>query len=370
MWAKVASVVGVRPNFVKLAALSRLLEQDYNHIIIHTGQHYDYEMSKAFFECLDLPEPLYNLDVGSGSHGYQLGEMILRVEQVLLKEKPDLVIVYGDCNSTLAGSLTAAKLNIKTAHVEAGYRSFDRTMPEEINRVVTDHVSDFLFACTKTSMRNLKKEGLCEHTYLTGDVMVDVLLNHISMAEEKSDVLEKLNIESKDYILVTFHREGILHSFERATRVTEAFESLNNTLFVFPMHLGTRKALDEYGLLERLAKKENIMLTPPMNYLDFVKLEKHASKVLTDSGGVQKEAYVLGVPCITLRDTTECNETIEEGWNTLVGYDTQKIIKAVHGFTPTTKRERKAFGDGKSAKMIAEVLKSEGNDAGSNVQYK
>lgn len=356
---KAASIVGVRPNFVKLAALNALLEKNFEHFVIHTGQHYDYEMSSAFFDCLDLPEPLYNLDVGSGSQGYQLGVMILRTEQVLLKEKPDLVIVYGDANSTLAGSLSAAKLNVKIAHVEAGYRSFDKTMPEEINRVLTDHISDFLFAPTRTSMENLKSEGISGHAYLTGDVMVDVLFDYVPLAEEKSDVLEKLKVEPKNYILATLHRESFLHSFERAANVIEALASLKDTICVFPMHPGTKKSLAEYGLLERLTKKGNMMITPPMNYLDFVKLEKHAWKILTDSGGVQKEAYVLGVPCITLRDTTECNETIEEGWNTLVGYDSRKIIKAVHRFNPKRKDERRAFGDGESAKRIVDILKSE-----------
>lgn len=363
MEKKVASIVGVRPNFVKLAALSDFLDKNYEHIIVHTGQHYDFELSAAFFKCLKLPAPHYNLKVGSGTHGYQLGEMIKRIEEVLLKEKPELVIVYGDANSTLAGALAAIKLHVRVAHVEAGYRSYDKSMPEEINRLLTDHVSDLLFAPTKTTVDNLRRENVQGDAYLTGDVMVDVLLSYKDVAERESKILNTLGVCAENYVLVTFHRESNTEERERVVRIVQALNSLlDEFTLVFPMHPRTKKALERFGLYDKLVGSGNIVITTPLNYLDFVKLEKNAEKVITDSGGVQKEAYVFGVPCITLRDTTGCIETVEEGWNILVDVYVQKVIAGVRTFNPRSESPRESLGKGDAAikisKLIASYLRS------------
>lgn len=353
---KIVSVVGVRPNFVKLAALHKFLEKDYDHIIVHTGQHYDYELSRVFFECLELPEPDYNLEVGSGTHAYQLGEMVKRTERVLMKEKPDLVIVYGDCNSTLAGSLAAVKLHMKVAHVEAGYRSFDKKMPEEVNRMLTDAISDLLFAPTKTAVKNLKRENARGKIHLTGDVMVDVLLDYVKIAEEKSRILKKLDLKPKEYITITFHREENTEERRKAESIIEALLELKEYKIVFPIHPRTKKFLEKYNLLEKLEKSDNVEIIPPLNYLDFVKLEKNSQKIVTDSGGVQKEAYVLGIPCITLLLTTGTIETVKEGWNKLVGTSTKKIVEAVKFFEPKSNKPRKALGNGDAAGKIKGII--------------
>jgi len=356
MSKKIASIVGVRPNFVKLAALNELLSEKYEHIIVHTGQHYDFELSKIFFECLELPSPSYNLEVGSGTHGYQLGEMIKRLERVLTKEKPELVIVYGDCNSTLAGALTAVKLHMKIAHVEAGYRSYDKTMPEEINRILTDHVSDLLFAPTRTAVNNLNKENVQGAIYLTGDVMVDMLVKYKDAAEEKSKILVRLGIDPKSYILITFHRENNVEVKERLTNIVKALTKIKHYKLVFPIHPRTKKALQTTRLYNKLKYNKNLIIIPPLNYLDFIKLENNALKIITDSGGVQKEAYVLGVPCITLRNTTEVIETVKEGLNILTDVDINKILNAVENFNPKTDNSRKALGEGNAAFKIAQVI--------------
>jgi UDP-N-acetylglucosamine 2-epimerase len=356
---KVVSIVGVRPNFVKLAALNPYLHATFDHVIIHTGQHYDYELSKAFFECLDIPSPDYNLEVGSGTHGYQLGEMVKRLEKVLLNEDPQLVIVYGDANSTLAGALAAARLQTQIAHVEAGYRSYDRRMPEEVNRLLTDQVSDFLFVPTKTSLENLKRENVRGEMHLTGDVMVDLLLKYMETAEEKSTILEKLCLNPKEYLLVTIHREDNTDGGMRIKQIVEAMLTLKAHTLVFPVHPRTKKTLVELHMYDELKKAKNIVILKPLNYLDFIKLEKNALKILSDSGGVQKEAYILGIPCITLRDKTELTETVEEGWNILADADTRKIIDAVETFFPQNTRPRNTLGDGNSGAKIAGILMAE-----------
>jgi len=353
---KVVSIVGVRPNFVKLAALHSFLSQNFDHIIVHTGQHYDYELSKVFFDSLDIPIPDYNLDVRSGSHGYQLGEMVKRIETVLLKEKPDLVINYGDANSTLAGTLSSVKLHMKTAHVEAGYRSYDKRMPEEVNRLLTDQVSDFLFAPTKTTVANLERENVQGEIYLTGDVMVDVLLKYMNIAEEKSRIMKKLDISQKEYLLVTVHRESNTEVEERIISIAKALLSLKNHTLVFPIHPRTKRALKKVRLYNKLKDEKNILIVEPLSYLDFVKLEKNALKILTDSGGVQKEAYVLGVPCITLRSTTEVVETVKEGWNILTDSDMSRIIKAVKDSNLPKDSLRNSLGKGYAAEKIMQTL--------------
>jgi UDP-N-acetylglucosamine 2-epimerase len=348
---KIASIVGARPNFIKCAPLSREIRKEFNEVIIHTGQHYDYEMNKVFFEELNIPKPDYHLDVGSGSHGYQTGEMIKRIEEVLLKEEPDLVLVYGDTNSTIAGALAASKLHITVAHIESGLRSYDKSMPEEINRILTDHCSDILFCPTKTSVDNLKREGVMNGVHLTGDVMVDALKENIKIAEKKERILDEIDLKSKEYYLATIHRAENTDDFERLENIVDAFCEIGN--LVFPCHPRTEKCLKGFGLWDRLV--ENIRVVRPVGYLDMLVLEKNAMKILTDSGGVQKEAYIFKIPCITLRDNTEWVETVEDGWNVLVGADEEKIVRGANEFEPGNK-QRNVFGEGDASERIAKIV--------------
>jgi UDP-N-acetylglucosamine 2-epimerase (non-hydrolysing) len=338
-----------------MATVSKELRKYFDEIIVHTGQHYDYEMNKIFFEQLNVPEPDYYLGVGSGTHGYQTGEMLKRIEEILMKEKPNLVLVYGDTNSTLAGALAAVKLHIKVAHVEAGLRCFDKKMPEEVNRVLTDHVSDYLFAPTETAVKNLHNEGIRNGVYLTGDVMYDALLYNIKIARKNSRVLNKLGVKPKDYLLATVHRAENTDNRNNLENIIEAFIE-SNELIVFPAHPRTQKYLKTYGLYEKLKKAENVLLIKPVGYLDMLVLEKNARMILTDSGGVQKEAYLLKVPCITLRERTEWVETVEDGWNVLVGADKERILKAIREFEPNGETYTYKFGDGKASTRIARIL--------------
>ena len=351
---KIASIVGARPNFIKCAPLSREIRKVHNEIIIHTGQHYDYELNKVFFEELKIPEPDYHLGVGSGSHGYQTGEMLKRTEEVLMKEEPDLVVVYGDTNTTLAGALAAAKLRIKVGHIEAGLRSYDKSMPEEINRVLTDYCSDILFCPTDTSVENLKREGVTNGVYLTGDVMVDALKGNIGIAEKKATILNELDLKPKGYCLATVHRAENTDDFNKLKSIVDAFCAIEN--LVFPCHPRTEKYLKDYGLWDRLV--ENVRVIKPVGYLDMLVLEKNAKKILTDSGGVQKEAYIFEVPCITLRDTTEWTETVEDGWNVLVEANKEKIVKMSNEFEPKG-RQRNVFGDGRASEKIVKIMKGQ-----------
>ena len=347
----IISIVGARPNFIKCAPLSREIRKEFNEVIIHTGQHYDYEMNKVFFEELNIPEPDYHLDVGSGSHGYQTGEMIKRIEEVLLKEEPDLLIVYGDTNSTLAGALAASKLHITVAHIESGLRSYDKSMPEEINRILTDHCSDVLFCPTETSVENLKREGITNEVHCTGDVMVDALKENIKIAEKKAMILDEIGLKPKEYYLATIHRAENTDDFERLENIVDAFCEIGN--LVFPCHPRTEKCLKRFGLWDRLV--ENVRVARPVGYLDMLMLEKNARKVLTDSGGVQKEAYIFKVPCITLRGNTEWVETVEDGWNVLVGADEEKIVRGANEFEPGNK-QRNVFGEGDASGRIAKIV--------------
>jgi UDP-GlcNAc3NAcA epimerase len=325
---KILTVVGARPQFIKLAPLSKILrENGINEIIVHTGQHYDENMNDLFFKELEIPEPDYNLGIGSGNHGEQTGRMLIEIEKIILKEKPDLVIVYGDTNSTLAGALAASKLHIKLAHVEAGLRSFNKRMPEEINRVLTDHVSDILFCPTQTAVENLKNEGITKGVYLVGDVMFDALLYFSKISDMKSNILERLNIKPKEYYLATIHRAENTDNYERLKNILTAFSKMDE-IVVFPIHPRTRKMINYYGL-DDLLENNNVKVIDPVGYLDMLKLEKNAKAILTDSGGVQKEAFWLKVPCITLRDETEWVETVNLGWNRIVGSDVKKILEAV-----------------------------------------
>ncbi|RLF50108.1 MAG: UDP-N-acetylglucosamine 2-epimerase (non-hydrolyzing) [Thermoplasmata archaeon] len=347
---KVISVVGARPQFVKVAlVVKELAERGIEAPIVHTGQHYDYEMSALFFKELEIPEPVVNLNVGSGTHAEQTSKMLLGLEKILLRERPHAIIVYGDTNSTLAGALSAAKLNITICHVEAGLRSYNRKMPEEINRIVSDHLSDVLFAPTRHALEILKREGLGDKAHMVGDVMYDVLLRYMDMSMS-STVVEKMGLEPKKYYLATVHRAENTDDPKRLSDIISALSALDLPV-IFPAHPRTKKRMEEYGI----KMDGSIRLVSPMSYLEFITLLRYAAKVLTDSGGVQKEAYVLGVPCITLRDETEWVETVEDGWNILVGASRDRIITAVAKFSPKGER-KKHYGDGYAHKRIADVV--------------
>lgn len=358
---KIISIIGARPQFIKYAPLSKELRKAHNEILIHTGQHYDDEMSELFFRELKIPEPNYNLNVGSGSHGEQTGEISKRIESVLMSEKPDFVLVYGDTNSTLAGALAAVKLHIKIGHVEAGLRSYDRNMAEEINRVLTDLCSDILFAPTKTAVENLKREGIIRGVYLTGDVMVDALNANITIAKQKSRILDFLEINPKEYCLTTVHRAENSDDFERLRSIVDAFCE-SETLMVFPCHPRTEKMLKIFRLWNRLIEKVNVI--KPVGYCDMLVLEKNAEKIITDSGGVQKEAYILKVPCITLRDNTEWVETVKDRWNILVETEKNKIVDAINSFTPNSKRHKNRYGDGTASIKIRDITDRISNSEG------
>lgn len=350
---KVVSIVGARPQFIKAAALSRALRRHHHEVLVHTGQHYDESMSQVFFQELGLPEPDYHLGVGSGSHGEQTGRMLERVEEVLLRERPDWALVYGDTNSTLAGALAAAKLGLRLGHVEAGLRSGNRGLPEEINRIVADHCSDLLFCPTATAVANLQREGITAGVHQAGDIMYDSLLQHLPVAEEKSDVLERLGISSGAYYLATVHRAANTDDPARLEDILEGLRRLEGPV-VFPVHPRTRKAAEAASL----ATGDGLMTVDPVGYGDMLVLEKNARCVLTDSGGVQKEAYLLAVPCVTLREETEWPETLEGGWNVLAGTDPERIVGAALR-SPPKGRPAPCFGDGRAAERIVRALEDD-----------
>lgn len=349
---KILTIIGARPQFIKCAPVSRVIRNEHKEILVHTGQHYDPEMSEVFFKELNIPMPDYNLGIGSCSHGEQTGKMLIEIEKILLKENPELVLVYGDTNSTLAGALAASKLKVKVAHIEAGLRSFDRNMPEEINRVLTDHVSDFLFCPTETAVLNLKNEGVTTGVYNVGDVMLDALNYNLNIAEEKATVLEDLGLSSKEYMVATVHRASNTDSFKNLSSIVNVFCEVDLPI-VFPVHPRTEKYLKQYKLWEKLCEKVKVI--PPLGYLKMLKLMAHSRKILTDSGGVQKEAYMLGVPCIIMRENTEWIEIVEEGGTVLVGADYGKIMDGILNFEGT-KVIKNIFGNGDASKNICAVL--------------
>jgi UDP-N-acetylglucosamine 2-epimerase len=351
---KIASVVGARPNFIKLAPVHRAVSKFADHTIVHTGQHYDYELSEIFFKEFQLPKPDYNLEVGSGRPTYQIGEMIRRLETILLKTHFDVVIVYGDTNSTFAGALSANRLGIRVAHVESGLRSFDRRMPEELNRVLTDHIADYLFAPTRTAVTNLEREHVYGRVVYTGDVSVEMVKKAADFAS-KSHILAELDLEQESYMLFTMHRAENTNSKASLASVIRAFERLPETKIVFPIHPRTASVLKETGLMERLERCRNVQVIQPVGYVDFVRLMQGASKVITDSGGVQKEAYLLSVPCITIRRNTEWIETVQAGWNVLTDTATDKIIRAARNWQPRG-WTRPVFGDGKASTKMAKFI--------------
>ena len=351
---KIVSIVGARPQFIKAVLVSRELRKKHKEVLVHTGQHYDIGLSKIFFDELGIPEPDYNLEVGSDTHARQTGKMMMSIEDTLVAEKPDLVLVYGDTNSTLAGALTAVKLHIPVAHVEAGPRMFDRNIPEEVNRVLTDHVSSFLFAPTKTAVDNLKREGINNGVYLTGDVMLDSFRQFSQVAKKNSKILHELGLGKGKYLLATVHRARNTEIEGNLKNIVEAFSNTDEKI-VFPIHPRTVKYLKRYRLYGQLRDASNMILITPVGYLDSIVLTQNAKKVMTDSGGLQKEAYFCRVPCITLDEATGWPETVEDGWNTLVASNRERIIKAIRHFEPRGK-QRKVFGDGKAVERIVDII--------------
>jgi UDP-N-acetylglucosamine 2-epimerase len=324
---KIVTIVGARPQFIKSSPVSReLLLAGAEEVMIHTGQHYDPLMSQVFFETFRMPRPKHELGVGSGNHGHQTGKMLAAVEDILMSERPDWVLVYGDTNSTLAGALAAAKLHIPVAHVEAGLRSYNRRMPEEINRVLTDHMATLLLVPSEVAQENLRREGISEGVRLVGDVMYDAAMEHREIARENSRILAQMGLEPKGYMLATVHRAENTDASERLSGIAAAFRELCTTeTIIWPVHPRTRKYLHDIGL-ESIA---NLRLIDPVSYLDMLQLEDNARVVLTDSGGVQKEAQWFETPCVTLRDETEWVETVALGWNQLAGTNCAAIVAAV-----------------------------------------
>ncbi len=349
---KIASIVGARPQFIKLAPLSWELRKLHREVLIDTGQHYDQEMAGNFFSEFKIPKPDHALGIGSGEHGEQTGRMLIALEKALVTEKPDLVVVFGDTNSTLAGALSAAKMTLPVAHVEAGLRSYDHTMPEEINRVLTDHVSSLLFCPSDPSKDNLKREGITEGVHVVGDVMLDALEESKVAAEKHSKILSQLDLKKGEYQLLTIHRPSNTDNKQNLKNIISAVGS-SGIRTIFPAHPRTSKLMKDFGLNEHFP--ENITVTKPLGHMDTVWLEANAKRVLTDSGGIQKEAYLLGVPCITLRETTEWIETINTNWNTLVGADPERIRHAIAHFEPSGYR-KKIFGPPGASVRIAKII--------------
>jgi UDP-GlcNAc3NAcA epimerase len=353
---KILTVLGARPQFIKAAPVSKAFKQaGQREFILHTGQHYDYNMSQVFFDELQIPQPDVNLGIGSGPHGEQTAHMLAGIEAVLIQEKPDWVLVYGDTNSTLAGALAAVKLHVPLAHVEAGLRSFNRQMPEEHNRVLTDHCSDLLCCPTQTALENLSREGLPGsqpgvRVVEVGDSMYDAVLQFARIANQRSGILRDLGLVQGGYSLATVHRQENTDIHKRLEGILEGL-LLSKLPVIFPIHPRTRVRLAEMGLLEELTGS-NLRLIEPLGYLDMLVLEQNASKILTDSGGIQKEAFFFGVPCITMRDETEWIETVQSGWNTLVGADAVKIEAALNTTHPGRNTPPQIFGDGHAAEKI------------------
>ena len=344
---KVLSIVGARPQFVKASVVSRALRARHEEILLHTGQHYDDAMSKVFFDIMKIPQPDYNLEVGSGPHGWQKARMLEGIEKVLMDEKPDWLLVYGDTNSTLAGALAAAKLHVPVAHVEAGLRSFNMAMPEEVNRRLTDHISKLLFCPTLTAVDNLNNEGIRQGIHVVGDVMYDAALEYSQL---ETDVLERNNLEPGKYLMLTVHRPVNTDNRKNLENILGALEGQN---VIFPAHPRTVNIMKEKGI----QLPEGIQMIGPVNYVESLALVKNASKLLTDSGGMQKEAYFFGTPCITLREETEWVETIDLGWNILTGANPDKIRDAVENFAPFGQRPE-VYGDGKAGQKIVEIMET------------
>jgi len=352
----ISIVLGTRPEIIKMSPVIRECEEKgLDYFILHTGQHYSYEMDRVFFDELELPQPKYNLDVGSGTHAEQTGRIMIGVEKVLMKERPDIGLVQGDTNTTLAGALAAAKLQIKVGHVEAGLRSFDRKMPEEINRVLTDHISDYLFAPTENAKQNLLREGLDgSRIYVTGNTIVDAVYQNLKIAKKKVNVLKDLGLKSEGYFLVTAHRQENVDVKERLKGILKGLELIHQEFsmpVVFPMHPRTRRRIREFGL-----SLDGIEVINPLGFLEFLQLEANARLVLTDSGGVQEETCILKVPCVTLRDNTKRPETLEVGSNVLAGTNPESILESVRIMLDRERSWENPFGDGRAGERIVRII--------------
>jgi UDP-N-acetylglucosamine 2-epimerase (non-hydrolysing) len=358
---KIVTVVGARPQFIKAALITESIEKSKRlkprimEVLVNTGQHYDYNMSKKFFEELNIKMPDYELNINSPSSLNQLTRMIHKLKLVFKKEKPEFVMVYGDTNTTLAGALAANKLHIPICHIEAGLRSYDKSMPEEINRLLTDHISSLLFCPTMGAVRNLRKENIKTGIHLVGDIMYELSAKVIKLASSKSKILDVLGLKSRKYILATVHRESNTDVKSKLQSIIRAFGCIENDI-VFPVHPRTRKMLIKYGLMDGLARARNVKVVEPLGYMNMICLEKNACKIITDSGGIQKESYFFKVPCLTLRDNTEWSETLNNRWNILVGTDPERIIAEAHN-NKSPGRYVNYYGDGNTSTKIIEVLK-------------
>ncbi|MGN6803462.1 MAG: non-hydrolyzing UDP-N-acetylglucosamine 2-epimerase [Ginsengibacter sp.] len=345
---KIFSIVGARPQFIKLAPLSKLLSQFHEEIIVHTGQHYDYQMSEGIFKDLEIRPPDIHLETTTSNPTVQVTEMMLKLEKAMCDQHPDLVIVFGDTNSTLAGALVAAKLCIPIVHIESGLRSYNRRMPEEVNRIVTDHISQYLFAPTQTAFDILKQENLHEFSYLTGDIMVDTIQNNSKIALEKSKIISQLSITKNDYNVLTLHRNYNVDHPEILFHILDEIAKLGEPT-VFPVHPRTRKKIFDTATVSK-----NIQMIEPIGYLDFITLESSAKRIITDSGGIQKEAYILKKPCITLRTETEWIETVEEQWNLLINPSKQTFFEEINSFN-VPEFQTNIFGENVSKKMVDKI---------------
>lgn len=357
---KIISVVGARPNFIKIAPIHKSFQKyksEINHLICHTGQHFDEKMSKVFFDELQMPKPDYYLGIGGGSHAVQTSRIMVEFEKILLEEKPDLVIVPGDVNSTIAASLVASKLHIPVAHVESGLRSFDRKMPEEVNRVLTDHISDYLFVTEKSGITNLENEGIdSQKVYFTGNVMIDSLVNFMPHID-RSEIVNELGIESGKYVLATFHRPSNVDEEDSLSRLISSVNEISKLrTVVFPIHPRTRNNLKKYGLFDKIG--DNIIVLEPIGYIDFLSLTKNAELVITDSGGIQEETTFLGVQCITVRDNTERPITSEIGTNHMIGTDFDKVIIAAKEILSGKIKDgvKPDLWDGKASERIVDIV--------------
>jgi UDP-N-acetylglucosamine 2-epimerase len=342
---KIFSIVGARPQFIKLAPLSSSLAGRHQECIVHTGQHYDYAMSEQIFLDLGIRKPDIHLETGPGTQAVQTAEMMVKLETAMMEKKPDIIIVFGDTNSTLAGVMAGSKLNIPIIHIEAGLRSYNRSMPEEVNRIVADHVSRYLFVPTQTGMDILKKEGLELNSYLTGDIMVDTMKNNIDIALNKSTVIGDMQLQNKTYSLLTLHRNYNVDSTEILKHILTELGKLEDEI-IFPVHPRTRKMLAAADFIPK-----NITLAEPQGYLDFITLEHFSKRIITDSGGIQKEAYILKKPCVTLRTETEWVETVEEKWNLLIDPADKMIASKIDSFTPP-EIQNDIFGRDVAEKMV------------------
>ena len=354
---KIAVVLGTRPEIIKLSPVIRECKRlGLDYFILHTGQHYSYNMDRVFFEQLRLPGAKYNLDVGSGNHGEQTGKMLIGLERMLLKEEPDVVLVEGDTNTVLAGALAATKLKIPVGHVEAGLRSYDRSMPEEINRILADHSSDFLFAPTEDSQKALLHEGIPEEKiFVTGNTIVDAVFQNLEISKGRCEILDDLGVSDRDYFLVTIHRQENVDCEERLRNIVQGLERVQKEFgidVIYPIHPRTRKSLDYFGV-----KFNGVRLVEPLDYLSFLYLESKARLVLTDSGGVQEETCIMEVPCVTLRDNTERPETLEVGSNILAGTSPRGILEKTKLMLKASNGWRNPFGDGKASKKIVKILR-------------